>query len=547
MKAMNPNHDSNQDSQHSQEPAQNEHVSNSPDHDEVETDSVESSASEDLSETSEASEAGDDSQQESGGRPRRKKKPLREIVLPELRRLAELTTRYPEIGAPLADLALKLGHRDLSQRLLNVALEGGEEGIDARFLSAELARREGRYTEVLEHVLAALSQYAESGDENTDRGARLLHLVRQGFAVVMFELGDISAHSEFSKAITENLLKLEDRFQDNAFFYTLLAQAQWSTDRELSEQTWERAIELGEPESTWNARGTWYKEAENDLERAEQAYLRGLEAAPASALLLHNLAQIMMTQAEQEGMEPEEARRKLIEARTMLRRALKYGMRVTLRRHIHETIERLDAQLTTLPVPATREPRQAREPRQPRQPVAPPKVGDIVTGRVRSTTIYGVFLSISREQSGLLHKTEISHEVVEDPARLYSVGDEIEVKIIDVRKLEDGTLRVSFSRKALLPEPEETDASGVQHATRLPRANTSVSTDKENLPDQTLGNRSRQRRPRNEDGRSGQRGARRRDPQDSAPGESKSSEPLGTIGDLLRSRQRNEDDPDADQ
>lgn len=521
--------------------------------------------SEDSSTQDEASANESDNQDEqdgdrSGGRPRKKKKSLRDSVLPELRKLSELTTRYPEIGAPLAELAMKLGHRQLGQSLVNIAIEGGPEGVDARFLAADLARREGRSEDVLDHVLSALALHAASDEQNANRDTRILHLIRQGFAVVMFDLGDVSAYPEFSQAVTDRLIELADRYVDDAFYYTLLAQAQWCADPELSEQSWELAIELGEPEATWNARGTWYKEAERDLEHAEQAYLQGLEAAPASALLLHNLAQIMMIQASDEDLDPEEARRKLLEARNMLRRSLKYGMRVTLRRHIHETIERLDAQLTTLPVSDARDGRQSREPREPRerrqpreprerrQPTPPPKVGDIVTGRVRSLTIYGVFLSISREQSGLLHKSEIGHAVIEDPADHYNIGDEIEVQVIDVKPQDDGTLRVSFSTKGLdapadsYQDDDHDDENGsVQVTTRVPRtaANFGAPSDDVKLTDQTLGNRSRQRQPRGEQP-TGTGRARRRDSQGSAS--SKNVDTLGTLGDLLRSRLNNDDD-----
>jgi hypothetical protein len=48
----------------------------------------------------------------------------------------------------------------------------------------------------------------------------------------------------------------------------------------------------------WNARGTWYKEAERDLDKAERAYRKGLEKVGGSGLLMHNLAQVLVERAE---------------------------------------------------------------------------------------------------------------------------------------------------------------------------------------------------------------------------------------------------------
>jgi predicted RNA-binding protein with RPS1 domain len=82
------------------------------------------------------------------------------------------------------------------------------------------------------------------------------------------------------------------------------------------------------------------------------------------------------------------------------------------------------------------------------------EVGDVIRGRVRSLTAYGAFLSIPGGQQGLLHNTELAHEHVAHPGQHLKVGDEIEVKVIEVEKREDGKLRLGFSRKAILPVPE---------------------------------------------------------------------------------------------
>jgi small subunit ribosomal protein S1 len=53
---------------------------------------------------------------------------------------------------------------------------------------------------------------------------------------------------------------------------------------------------------------------------------------------------------------------------------------------------------------------------------------------------------------GLVHKSEIAWDRVYDPSKYFSVGDEIEVKVVDVDVERE---RVSLSRKDLLPNPWE--------------------------------------------------------------------------------------------
>ena len=76
-------------------------------------------------------------------------------------------------------------------------------------------------------------------------------------------------------------------------------------------------------------------------------------------------------------------------------------------------------------------------------------VGDVVTGKVARITSFGAFIDLGGVD-GLVHLTEVSHERNVSPKSVVSVGDEIEVKVLDLNE-EEG--RVSLSLKATTPGP----------------------------------------------------------------------------------------------
>ncbi len=76
-------------------------------------------------------------------------------------------------------------------------------------------------------------------------------------------------------------------------------------------------------------------------------------------------------------------------------------------------------------------------------------VGDVVTGKVARITSFGAFIDLGGVD-GLVHLTELSHERNVSPKSVVSVGDEIEVKVLDLNE-EEG--RVSLSLKATTPGP----------------------------------------------------------------------------------------------
>ena len=76
-------------------------------------------------------------------------------------------------------------------------------------------------------------------------------------------------------------------------------------------------------------------------------------------------------------------------------------------------------------------------------------VGDVVTGKVARITSFGAFIDLGGVD-GLVHLTELSHERNVSPKSVVTVGEEIEVKILDLNE-EEG--RVSLSLNATVPGP----------------------------------------------------------------------------------------------
>jgi tetratricopeptide (TPR) repeat protein len=269
-----------------------------------------------------------------------------------LRKLVELAARYPEVGPPLAELAFAIGESEVGNQLVRLGTDREAPHIEYWFVAANAARREKRYDEVIKIIVEAVRSVGARETLEEGEGDRLLHLVRMGFATLMFDLHQLTPDAEFVRAMTEGLPVLEPKLGQVPFFRTLMAQTLWFSDREASEREWDRADELGDAEATWNARGTWYNEAEKDSEKAERAYRKGLDKAGDSALILHNLAQILVEKAKRPGIQPNEAHRYLNQATEMLRTALRQDA-PRLRRHIHSTRDRLEEFRRKLP-PAER-------------------------------------------------------------------------------------------------------------------------------------------------------------------------------------------------
>ena len=77
------------------------------------------------------------------------------------------------------------------------------------------------------------------------------------------------------------------------------------------------------------------------------------------------------------------------------------------------------------------------------------QVGQRVTGVVRSIAPFGVFIDLGGID-GLVHKSELSWNKVNNPETAYAIGEEVEAEVIDINH-ERG--RISLSIRRLQPDP----------------------------------------------------------------------------------------------
>jgi len=77
------------------------------------------------------------------------------------------------------------------------------------------------------------------------------------------------------------------------------------------------------------------------------------------------------------------------------------------------------------------------------------KAGEVRRGIVRSIVDFGAFVDLGGID-GLVHISELAHHHVAHPSEVLSVGDEVEVHVLDVDEERE---RISLSRKRVLPDP----------------------------------------------------------------------------------------------
>ncbi len=78
------------------------------------------------------------------------------------------------------------------------------------------------------------------------------------------------------------------------------------------------------------------------------------------------------------------------------------------------------------------------------------EAGEIYKGKVVKITDFGAFIELLPGKDGMMHISKYSHERINHLSDHIKVGDELEVKVMDI----DDKGRVNLSRKALLPVPE---------------------------------------------------------------------------------------------
>ncbi|MBC7234894.1 MAG: S1 RNA-binding domain-containing protein [Chloroflexi bacterium] len=80
------------------------------------------------------------------------------------------------------------------------------------------------------------------------------------------------------------------------------------------------------------------------------------------------------------------------------------------------------------------------------------EVGAVVSGRVVRLVDFGAFVDIGAQTDGLLHISEMSEGYVSHPSQVLNVGDEVQVRILDV---DIEKRRISLSMKGMESEAEE--------------------------------------------------------------------------------------------
>lgn len=82
------------------------------------------------------------------------------------------------------------------------------------------------------------------------------------------------------------------------------------------------------------------------------------------------------------------------------------------------------------------------------------KTGMRLKGNVVRVESYGAFIDVGAERPGLVHVSEISTDYVSDPRDIVSVGDEVDVSVIDFDR-KKRQIRLSMKELLLEIEPDE--------------------------------------------------------------------------------------------
>ncbi len=78
-------------------------------------------------------------------------------------------------------------------------------------------------------------------------------------------------------------------------------------------------------------------------------------------------------------------------------------------------------------------------------------VGDVIHGKVVRIVPFGAFVEIEKGIDGLVHVSQISHEWLENPTSVLTIGEEVDAQILAFSPAEH---KITLSIKALQPRPE---------------------------------------------------------------------------------------------
>ncbi|WP_108672118.1 S1 domain-containing RNA-binding protein [Peribacillus acanthi] len=84
------------------------------------------------------------------------------------------------------------------------------------------------------------------------------------------------------------------------------------------------------------------------------------------------------------------------------------------------------------------------------------EVGSKLQGKVTGITNFGAFVELPEGLTGLVHISEVADNYVKDINEHLKVGDQVEVKVINVEK--DGKIGLSIKKAKDRPEPPQRPA-----------------------------------------------------------------------------------------
>src|SRR5699024_2344663 len=97
------------------------------------------------------------------------------------------------------------------------------------------------------------------------------------------------------------------------------------------------------------------------------------------------------------------------------------------------------------------------------------EVGSKLQGKVTGITNFGAFVEIEPGATGLVHISEVADNYVKDINEHLKVGDEVEVKVLNVEK--DGKIGLSIKKAKDRPQPTVQRERRDNRPARQPRSN----------------------------------------------------------------------------
>ncbi len=91
-------------------------------------------------------------------------------------------------------------------------------------------------------------------------------------------------------------------------------------------------------------------------------------------------------------------------------------------------------------------------------------IGTVWKKKVKKIVKFGMFIELEEDIDGLVHISDISWDDIKDVNDLYKVGDEVEVKVLDIKKTE---LKISCGMKQLTKSPWQVISETYKPRTRV--------------------------------------------------------------------------------